>query len=227
MVYRLIRTLETHGLVRSRPDGYVLGPLAITLGQRALKVTQLPEVARLHILRLHHEFHETVNLAILDGDEIVIVEREETRGILGLRLDVGSRLPSYCTSVGHVLLAHLPESEVRRRLSQTDFKSVGPNTVRSLDQLIPRLQHVERQGYALNDEELASGHCAAAAPIYDHAECVIAALNVSVPSSRVSPRDMNVRIVPSLVACAEAISAELGSRRVVPKRDARPNSPGL
>jgi IclR family pca regulon transcriptional regulator len=212
MVYRLVRTLETHGAVRAHRDGYVLGPLVIALGQGALAAIQLPELARPHLERLHNEFNETINLSILDGDEIVILQRVETREILGLRLSVGSRLPAYCTSVGHVLLADLEDTEVERRLAHTEFDTVGPNTITSTAKLIERLHQVQIQGYAVNDEELAKGHRAAAAPIRDHSERVVAAINVSLPAARINERDVRSRIVPELVATATALSTQLGSR---------------
>jgi IclR family pca regulon transcriptional regulator len=211
MVYRLVRTLEAHGVVRSHRDGYVPGPLLITMGQGALDAINLSEVALPYLERLHDEFNETVNLSILDNDEIVIVHRVETQQILGLRLSVGSRLPAYCTSVGHVLLAGLPDEEITRRLADTTFDSVGPNTVKSMSELLDRLHAVAAQGYAVNDEELAKGHRAAAAPVRDHEDKVIAAINVSVPSARIVARDVRSRMVPALVRAAAAISSELGA----------------
>src|SRR4051794_31116145 len=75
MVYRLVRTLELHGFVRSARDGCVLGPLLISMGQAALNAIDLTSVAQPFLEQLHDAFNETVNLAILDGGEIVITQR--------------------------------------------------------------------------------------------------------------------------------------------------------
>lgn len=211
MVYRLVRTLEAHGVVRGDRDGYFVGPTLITMGQAALDAIDLTAVAQPHLERLHELFNETVNLAILDGAEIMITHRVETQQILGLRLSVGSRLPAYCTSVGHVLLSGLDDEEVKRRLAGTSFDAIGPNTVRSMKDLMKRLHTVGRQGYAVNDEELAKGHRAAAAPVRNHADEVVAAINISVPAARILARDLRSRVVPALVEAARSLSAELGS----------------
>jgi IclR family transcriptional regulator, pca regulon regulatory protein len=211
-VYRLLRTLADHSAVRElRGKGYVLGPLMVTIGQAALEVIELAEVARPHLERFHDELQETVNLAMLDGDEVVYLSRYEGPQILGVRLRVGSRLPAYCTSLGQVLLAGLSDQEVRRRLKGTAFARRGPNTLASRQQLLERLNVVRAQGYALNDEELAIGHRAASAPIRDHAQAVVAAINVSVSAARISRHVLVSRLAPRLVEAADAISADLGA----------------
>lgn len=215
--YRLLRTLADQSAVRELTGrGYVLGPMMVTIGQAALEVIELPEVARPHLERLHDEFQETVNLAMLDGDEVVYLSRYEGPQILGVRLQVGSRLPAYCTSLGQVLLAGLPDQEVRRRLRRTSFARRGPNTLSSRQDLFERLTLVRGQGYALNDEELAAGHRAASAPVRDHAQAVVAAINVSVSSARVSRHVLVSRLAPRLVETAAAISTDLGAAETPP-----------
>jgi IclR family pca regulon transcriptional regulator len=146
---------------------------------------------------------------VLDRDEILIVERVEDRQILGMRLHVGSRLPAYCTSVGHVLLAGLPVHEVARRLEGVSLVVHGPSTITSLPRLLQRLEEVRAQGYALSDEELAVGHRAVAAPVRDWNGDVIAAINVSVPSARVSADEMRERVSPLVREAARAIESDL------------------
>lgn len=211
-VYRLLRTLEERGAVREiPPQGYVLGPRTITIGQAALRALELPQVARPHLQRLHEETGETVNLALLDEDRILIVERVEGKGILGLRLQMGSTLPAYCTSVGLVLLAGLSDEEVRRRLASCAFEPWGPKTIRSMEELLDRLGTVREQGYAINDEELAIGHRAAAAPVWGHDGRVAAAINISVPAARRTRRQLVSELVPMLRGSANSISADLGA----------------
>jgi IclR family pca regulon transcriptional regulator len=211
-IYRLLRTLQERGAVREiLQHGYVLGPRTITIGQAALRALELPQIARPHLERLHDDTAETVNLAVLDEDRILIVERVEGKEILGLRLRMGSTLPAYCTSVGLVLLAGLTDEEVRRRLAATRFEPRGPKSMRSTEQVVERLQLLRQQGFAINDEELAAGHRAVAAPVWGHEGKVVAALNISVPAARRSRRDLISKLVPALQATAELISAELGA----------------
>lgn len=211
-VFRLVRTLQESGAVREvSPHGYALGPTMIRIGQAALHALQLPVVARPHLERLHSLTGETSNLAILNDDQIVIVQRVEGREILGLQLRSGSVLPSYCTSVGLVLLAGLPDEEVKRRLADCAFEARGPKSIRSMRELTERLSKVRAQGYAINDEELAAGHRAAAAPVLNHEYEIVAAINVSAPLARKSRNELMKELVPVLLEAAQAISAELGA----------------
>jgi IclR family transcriptional regulator, pca regulon regulatory protein len=211
-VYRLLRTLEAHGALRqSSGGGYVPGPAMITVGQAALRAIEVPAIGHRHLERLHGELGETVNMAILAGDEIVIADRIEDRQILGLRLNVGSRLPAYCTSVGQVLLAGLPDDEIARRLADCRFDPLAPRTLRSIQGILQRVDEVRQRGYAINDEELAVGHRAVAAPVVDHEGNTAVAINVSVPVARVTREELVEQMVEPLLRAARAISEELGA----------------
>jgi IclR family transcriptional regulator, pca regulon regulatory protein len=183
----------------------------IRIGQVAVHSLELPAVALPHLQRLHDLGGETVNLAVLHGDQILIVQRVEGTEIIGLQLRSGSVLPAYCTSVGLVLLAGLPDEAVRARFPDTGFEPRGPKSVRSMDELLPRLAKVRAAGYAINDEELAVGHRAAAAPIVNHEQEIVAAINVSAPAARRSRSQLMKELVPVLAESARAISAELGA----------------
>ena len=129
-VYRLVRTLEAIGALRQHDGkGYVLGPALITLGLSALQATGLVGIARPHLEKLHAEVEETVVLTMLDGREVVYLDRIEADKILIPRTRLGSRLPAYCTSTGQVLLAGLSDEDVHRRLEGQTFDRVGPNTL--------------------------------------------------------------------------------------------------
>ncbi|MBV9337072.1 MAG: IclR family transcriptional regulator [Solirubrobacterales bacterium] len=211
-VYRLVRTLEATGALRQQDGkGYVLGPALISLGQSALRATRLPEIVRPYLEQLYQQIGETVVLTVLDGDEVVYVDRIEADKVIIPRNHLGGRLPAYCTSTGQVLLSGLTDEDVRRRLADREFVAVGPKTLASVDALIERLGKVRRLGYAINDEELAVGHRAAAVPLRDHTDGVAAAVSVSVAAARVSRNDL-VRISTELlVPTAATISAKLGA----------------
>jgi IclR family pca regulon transcriptional regulator len=217
-VYRLVRTLETTGALRADPDGrgYVMGPIMITLGQAAVRATRLTEIARPQLERLAAELGETIVLTVLDGDEVVYLDRIESDQILIPRTQIGSRLPAYCTSTGQVLLAGLDDDEVRARLRGRRLRRRAPRTLTTVRALLGRLAETRRRGWAINDEELAVGHRAGAAPIRDHSEQVVAAISVSVPSARVGLDELERFVVERLVPTATAISVALGSRPAAP-----------
>lgn len=211
-VYRLVRTLEAVGGLRLHDGkGYVLGPALITLGQAALRATRLPDIARPHLEQLHDRLEETIVLTVLDGDEVVYVDRVEADKILIPRTRLGSRLPAYATSTGQALLSGLDDDEVRRRLAARTFEALAPNTLRDMDELLERLAEIRRRGYAINDEELAVGHRSVAAPVRDHSGGVVAAVSVSVPAARASRSQLATFATEALVPAADAISAGLGA----------------
>ncbi|MEQ8718256.1 MAG: IclR family transcriptional regulator [Acidimicrobiales bacterium] len=185
-VYRLVRTLDALGFLRLTADGYIPGPTLITLGQAALEATNLPQVARPHLEALAADLNETVVVTVLDGAEIVYVDRIEAEAILMTRSSVGSRLPAYCTCSGQVQLAGLADHEVIRLVADGPFEKRAPNTLTTLDALLERVADIRSQGYAINDEELAIGHRSLAVPVFDYTGHVAGALSMSVPAARVS-----------------------------------------
>ena len=209
-VYRIVRTLDALGFLRSTDGGYVPGPALITLGQAALEATGLLPVARPHLEALSEELVETVVLTVLDGPDIVYVNCIEVEAVLMTRSTVGARLPAYCTCSGQVQLAGLTDSEVRKRLSKVDMLNRGPNTLSSVPELIRRLETIRDDGYAVNDQELAVGHRSLAVPVFSYNGKVAAALSVSVPTARVSLVNLQ-RFLPALLTTAEKISRDLGA----------------
>ena len=209
-VYRVVRTLDALGFLRSTDGGYVPGPALITLGQAALEATGLLPVARPHLEALSQELVETVVLTVLDGPDIVYIDCIEVEAVLMTRSTVGAHLPAYCTCSGQVQLAGLPDSEVRKRLRKVAMVNRGPNTLSSVPELIGRLETIRAEGFAVNDQELAVGHRSLAVPVFSYNGTVAAALSVSVPAARV-PLDDLKGFLPTLLTAADKISRDLGA----------------
>ena len=209
-VYRIVRTLDALGFLRSTDGGYVPGPALITLGQAALEATGLLPVARPHLETLSEALGETVVLTVLDGPDIVYIDCIEVEAVLMTRSTVGAHLPAYCTCSGQVQLAGLTDSEVRKRLRKVAMVNRGPNTLSSVPELIERLDTIRGEGYAVNDQELAVGHRSLAVPVFSYNGRVAAALSVSVPAARVMLDDLK-GFLPTLLTAADKISRDLGA----------------
>jgi IclR family transcriptional regulator, pca regulon regulatory protein len=214
-VYRLLRTLESVGALR-RTDGkhYVLGPKLIVLGQAALRATGLADVARAKMEELQEEVGETIVLSTLDYNELIVLDRVEAKEILRPNYQFGDRLPAYCTSSGRVLMSDLSDDELRERLKGVKFVGLGPRTPQTLDEVLDGMHQAQKQGYALNDEELTLGHRSVAAPIRDHTGAVVASMSVSVPSVRVSVTELRKIAKERLIPAADAVSAGLAAPAV-------------
>lgn len=209
-VFRSLSTLQTLGYVLQDEDTrrYRPTPRVLDLGAAALPGVALRRTAFPHMQALSQRFRESVSLAVLLGHDIVYLERIETLQLLNVSLAVGSRLPVYCTSMGKVLLAYQPPTEIQRIAEGLDLKPMGPNTVDTATALLQDLELVRRRGFSVNDEELAAGVRSVAGPIRSPSGEVIAAVNMAVPSVRVSLEELTTVVAAEVVAVAQAISRD-------------------
>jgi IclR family pca regulon transcriptional regulator len=184
----------------------------LNLGYSALNALTFPELALPILERLSREFDESTNMAVLDGTEVVYVARVGSKRILALNLHVGSRLPAYCTSMGKVLLAFLPDVERDKKLEKIPYTKYTPMTVTDPKKLRKILDQVRRQHYAVNDQELDLGLRSCSVPVVDRKGEVIAAINVSASSLRVSVEQVLEKFVPALTSASQEITEILKAR---------------
>jgi IclR family pca regulon transcriptional regulator len=218
--HRYVATLARLGYLQQNPQSrkYRLGPRVLDLGFSAINSMELRQIAADHLQQLSDETGHTVNMAILDGTDIVYIERcrssQQGQREIDLNLHVGSRLPAYCTSMGKVLLAGLPAEERRAVLDEVQFQQRGPNTLIERKTLEQALDVVAEAGIAVNNEELAYGLRSIAVPVRDRSGGVAAAINLAVHRSMVSMDDLVIRLSPALMRTAGEISARIGYRPV-------------
>ena len=216
--HRYVATLASLGYLQQDTGSkkYGLGPRVLDLGFSAINSMELREVAAPHLRGLSDDTGYTVNMAILDGLDIVYVDRCRSSRAgqreIDLNLHVGARLPAYCTSLGKVLLAYLPPDELERSVARIELVRRGPNTLTSRTALAQELKRVREAGFAVNNEELAYGLRSIAAPIVSHEGAAVAAINLAVHSSMMSSADLTQRLSPVVVRAAAEISARLGYR---------------
>ena len=216
--HRYVKTLHRLGYLEQdvATRKYRLGSRVLDLGFSAINSMELRQVAVPHLQRLSDETGYTVNMAILEGGDIVYVERcrstQRGQRLIDLDLHVGSRLPAYCTSMGKVLLADLADDDLEGALAGTPLEQRGPNTLTTRASLRAELRRVRELGLAVNNEELAYGLRSVAAPVRDASGTVVAAINVAAHRSWGSMDDLVKRLAPTLLTAAAAISAALGYR---------------
>ncbi len=209
---RILLTLQTLGYVDSDGKLFRLTPRILDLGFAYLSSMPIWNLAEPVMEQLAEQVQESCSAAVLDGTDIVYVLRVATHKIMSISLGAGSRLPAYCTSMGRVLLAELPEAEARTRLEASPRTTHTRHTVTDLDTLMARVRKARTQGWALVDQELEEGLISVAAPIVDRQGRVIAALNVSGQANRTSARVMQSELLPPLLQAAGRISALLAGR---------------
>jgi len=206
---RFLLTLTDLGYVRTDGRLFSLTPRVLELGYAFLSSLSLPDVAEPHLEQLSAEVHESSSVSVLDGDDVVYVARVPTRRIMTVAINVGTRFPAYATSMGRVLIAHLPAQQVEAYLSRVRLEQLTARTVGSVAELRAELRRVREQGYAIVDQELEEGLRSMAAPVADRSGAVTAAVNVSVHASRTSVAAMRAELLPPLLATAERITADL------------------
>jgi len=216
--HRYVITLVALGyLEQGASRKYRLGLRVTDLGMSALNSTGLREHAHPYLEELRQRTTYTASLAVLDGTDILYIDRAPSfrRGQSRIDLDLhpGSRLPAYCTAMGKLLLANLPDSEQRELLAETKVTKRGPNTITNKKALREELDEVLEAGFAVNDEELGPDLYAIAAPVRNEARDLVAAVSLSAHKAMISLEDMVDALGPHLVSTADRISARLGYRR--------------
>jgi IclR family pca regulon transcriptional regulator len=216
--HRYVITLVELGyLEQGASRKYRLGRRVTDLGMSALNSMSLREQARPDLEALRRETRFTVDLAILDGSEILCVDR--VRGSragqykIDFDLHVGSRLPASCTALGKLLLAYLPDVEQQALIASLKLAKGGPNAISSKKALKAELGQISEEGLAVDDEELARQVQAIAAPVRSSDGEVIAAVDLVGSRSMISVDELVVSLSPHLIATADRISARLGFRR--------------
>lgn len=212
-VFRFVYTLEELGYLERDPDSkrYRPGLKVLRLGFAALNSLDIVQLARPYLKALSEQTREAINLAVRDRTEIVLVERISPAQIVNINLHVGSRLPVHATSMGKIQLVDHTQSELRELLGEGPYKPLTPQTIDTLDKLVADLETSRAQGYSLCDGELAVGVRSVAAPIRDADGSIVAGLNVSVSSARVSREELEERLADVVVEAARRISAALGA----------------
>lgn len=212
---RFLLTLQELGYVGSSGRLFSLRPRVLALGYAYLSSFSVAQIAQPHLEDLAEQLHESCSVSVLDGDDLVYVARASANRIMTIALTVGTRLPPYPTSMGRVLLAHLPEKELDAHLARTELRKLTEHTIADERQLRRVLATVRRQGWATVDQELEAGVRSVAVPIRDSSGRVVAAINASAHAARVPVQTLTEQFLPRLLAAARQIDGELAARMSV------------
>lgn len=205
-VHRLVALLTERGWLDRDPASrrLRLGIEMVRLLPALMGGTRLSELTRPRLIRLASELQETVNLAILQGAEVVYMLSEGADRLLTSRATVGMRLPAHCTALGKCLLAQLPQDVARVALGDEPYEQRTDRTVTTWASLAPELAAVRTAGVSISEEEYEVGLVSIAVPVrWLHGEGT-AAMNVSLPATRASA-EFRDRLTERLVQAAEEI----------------------
>lgn len=174
---RCLLTLAEHGYCAYDGKFFTVTPRVLRLGTGCLASMPLPRIVQPWLDQLSQQIGQSTSVAILDEGEIVYVARAAQRKVMSIVLMPGSRLPAYCTSMGRVMLAALPQDRARELLNTFPMGARTANTMTELEAVMNELDRVRVQGYAAVDQEVEVGLRSIAVPLKNARGSVVAALN--------------------------------------------------
>ena len=212
-VHRLVATLAAERLLDKDPatGRYRLGLALYELGTNVTEHVDLHQAALPVLTTLRHTTGEMVHVAVLDGLEVIYVERLESHHLMPIFRTVGHRLPAHWTSSGKVLLAALPRDDLLKRLAGVQLEARTARTITELPALLEELDKVAQRGWASNEQEGHEGVVSVGAPLRGPDRRVIASVSVVGASARMHGSTMR-RYTALVVESAAVISRRLGYR---------------
>ncbi|KYO63800.1 IclR family transcriptional regulator [Thermovenabulum gondwanense] len=213
-VHRLITTLKEKGYViqNDKDRRYSNSFKLFELGNRTIERLGLRRQAQPYLEELAEKSHETVNLAILDGKYVMYIDKIESSETIKVALEIGKKLPCYCTGLGKAILAYMSEQKVLELLKSEPLKEFTPNTITDLSKLMRELRKIREQGYSVDNEEYVQGLICVASPIINKQGEPIAAMSIAIPKYRIEEGKKDLDYFASLVKeTAQKFSKELWS----------------
>ncbi len=208
---RVLASLHASGML-DQDEGsarYFLGPRALKIAAHYSRSLNLHSVADSYLKELVEATGETVFLGVLDGAEVVVVNRIDSPQPLRMAGDLGTREPAHCTALGKAMASSMPTDERENLIGKLDLENAPGHGVRTVEDLRSILDETALRGWALDNEEHFEGVRCVAAAICNAEGKAIAAISVSGPSVRLTDKKIS-EVVPMLKGMAAAISRRLG-----------------
>ncbi|MGA2820548.1 MAG: IclR family transcriptional regulator [Anaerolineales bacterium] len=207
--HRYLTTLEKLDVAeRDGGDRFHLGPQLIGLAGSYLANSDLRTESVPVLQELASETQETIHLAVPSGNEVVYIDKVDSRQAIQMYSYIGARLPMHSTALGKSILAHLGAEQTESLISATLSRRT-PHTITTAEALRRELELVKAQGFAVDDEENEVGVSCVGAPIFDYTQRVIGAVSVSGPTNRMT-RERAAQLGPVVKTAAAHISRRVG-----------------
>jgi len=197
-VRRILLTLKASGFVNGDDRLFSLTPRVLLLASSYLASNQLNTVMQPLMDAAAAEAREVCSLAILDGDEVVFIARSSPTRMFSTGLEIGYRLPAFCTSVGRALLSRMPDDQLRQAIERMTLTAMTPQTTTDKEALIAAITAVRNDGYSVVDSEAEAGFRSISVPIRRYDGGIVAAANIGGHVDRITLDEMMQRFLPLL-----------------------------
>jgi len=206
-VHRLVGALINRQYIRvsNLNEKYLLDYQILGLSKSCLGTIDILKNTHPYLEAINEELNETVILGVLDHNKFLVIylDKIDTSHSLRLVSNIGERVPVHCTALGKAILSKYDETEIRRKFKGYELRKFTENTIIDLDTLIINLKEINQLGYCVDREEYKPDISCVAAPICGYLGQPIAAISVSVPSSRFSKKRQKQIISSVLHGCDE------------------------
>jgi IclR family pca regulon transcriptional regulator len=202
---RILLTLQHGGYVSGDGKLFALTPHVLTLAGSYLRSNQIVAVLQPVLDRISLEALEISSVAVLDGDDVVFIARSSPTRIFSGGVDIGYRLPSFCTAVGRALLGRLGDAELKERLTAMRRDVLTPQTVTDPKRLYATIVVDREKGYSLVDREAEPHFRSISVPVTRYDNTIVAAINIGAHVDRISTEEMVKRFLPLLREGAESV----------------------
>jgi len=206
---RILFTLERAGYVASDGKLFTLTPHVLTLAASYLRSSQIVAVLQPVLDRIATDAHEIASLAVLDRNDVVFIARASPTRMFSAGLDIGYRLPAFCTSVGRAMLGRFNDEELAALLDAMPREQLTPQTVTDQKTLLAAIKRDREQGYSLVDREAEPHFRSISVPVRRYDNVIIGAINIGGHVDRVSVQEMIARFLPLLREGAESVRSRL------------------
>lgn len=209
-VHRLLSTMCARQYVEKNPDNtYSIGYKMIETVSFHINSLELLTEAKPFLNEILRDLDLSAHLGILDGHNIVYIERLDVYPSTRLYTQVGYRSPAYCSSMGKCLLSCLSGDDLDEALYLCDFKQFTPNTITNIREFKRYLKIVRKQGWAMDNEEYQLGHRCVGAPIFDYRGSAVAAISASGSIMQLSDDKLET-VIHEVKNAAKNISRRMG-----------------
>ncbi|MGR9202294.1 IclR family transcriptional regulator domain-containing protein [Rhizobium leguminosarum] len=206
---RCLLTLSAAGYAAYDGKFFSLTPRVLRLGTGCLATMSLPRIVQPFLDQLSERIHQSSSVSILDETEIVYVARAAQRRVMSISLMPGSRLPAYCTSMGRVLLAALPDDEATRLLEAAPRTQRTERTITDIPALMAEIKATRERGYASIDQEVEVGLRSVAVPLLNSRGRTVAALNVGLAATAEGMEAVVSQYIPPLLSARDELKGML------------------
>jgi DNA-binding IclR family transcriptional regulator len=211
-VHRMLLTLEDNGyVVQEKQRGeYCLSYKLFSIGSRILRHSSLVDIARPYCRELLEGVDETVNLCVVSGTEMLVVDKQVTSQMLRQDSIVGSAFPLFQSASGKIFLAFAEESETRKVLALIKEQQPVLYSEQAMSELKAELEIIRQTGLAYDYEEVFKGVRCTAAPIFDFQNKLAATISISAPTVRLNKKTI-ANIDSHIIQASRKISQRLGA----------------